>query len=254
MQIRTAVILCGGSGTRLGQLGKKIPKTLVKIHSRPIIWFILKTLRNNGFNHFILPIGFKGNQIKKYIKNNKDFKNFKIEIIETGEKTSIAKRIYRIKKYIQSENFLLLNGDAIFETNLNKIFYKHKNTKNDLSFISCESEADFGTIETINGKVVNFQRNLHFGSVQTDKKNYQGYVYSGMVIMNKKILLENFKNKENFEKDFFPKIIKKYKSSIIKLIGFWRAMDNMKDIDALNKKSINFYNYNKIKKILKRLK
>ncbi len=254
MQIRTAVILCGGSGTRLGQLGKKIPKTLVKIHSRPIIWFILKTLRINGFNHFILPIGFKGNQIKKYIKNNKDFKNFKIEIIETGEKTSIAKRIYRVKKYIQSENFLLLNGDTIFETNLNKIFSKHKNTKNDLSFISCEAEADFGTIETINGKVVNFQRNLHFGSVQTDKKNYQGYVYSGMVIMNKKILFENFKNKENFEKDFFPKIIKKYKSSIIKLIGFWRAMDNMKDIDALNKKSINFYNYNKIKKILKRLK
>ena len=254
MKIRTAVILCGGSGTRLGQLGKKIPKTLVKIHSRPIIWFILKTLRNNGFNHFILPIGFKGNQIKKYIKNNKNFKNFKIEIIETGKKTSIAKRIYRVKKYIQSENFLLLNGDTIFETNLSKIFSKHEHTKNDLSFISCEAEADFGTIETINGKVVNFQRNLHFGSVQTDKKNYQGYVYSGMVIMNKKILIENFKNKENFEKDFFPKIIKKYKSSIIKLSGFWRAMDNMKDIDALNKKSINFYNYNKIKKILKKLK
>lgn len=254
MEFRTAVILCGGSGTRLGQLGKKIPKTLVKIHSKPIIWYILKILKKNSFNHFILPIGFKGDQIKKFIINHKEFKNFKIDIIDTGDKTTIAKRIYKIKKYIKSENFLLLNGDAIFETNLKQIFSNHKKKKYDLSFISCEAEADFGTIETIKGKVVNFQRNLNFGSVKTNKKNYIGYVYSGMVIMNKRILLENFKNKENFEKDFFPKMIRKYKSSIFKLTGFWRAMDNTKDIDALNKKNINNYNYNKIKNILRNLK
>lgn len=254
MTQRTAVILCGGSGRRLGQLGKKIPKSLVKIRQKPIIWFILKSLKKNRFNHFILPIGYKGNQIKKYIRQNSEFSNYKIELIDTGNKTSIAKRIFKIKKSIKSENFLILNGDSIFDTNLNHIFNKHIKKKYDISFISCEAKADFGTIGTINGKVINFQRNLNFGSVLTDKKHYLGYVYSGMAVINKKILSEKFKDSSNFEKNFYPKVIKKYKSSIQKLKGFWCAMDNMKDIDSLNKKKDNFQNYNKVRKILKKLK
>ena len=58
---RTAVILCGGLGSRLGILGKKIPKSMVKINNYPIIWFIIKNLIKNSFNHLILPVGYKGN-------------------------------------------------------------------------------------------------------------------------------------------------------------------------------------------------
>ena len=54
-QIKTAVILCGGKGTRLGYLGKKLPKTLVKVKDKPIIWYIIKFLKKNSINHFILP-------------------------------------------------------------------------------------------------------------------------------------------------------------------------------------------------------
>ena len=89
---RTAVILCGGRGTRLGLITKKIPKSLVEIQGKPIIWYILKILKKNKFNHFILPIGYKGDQIRKYL-NKKIFKNFNLEIISTGINTPIAKRI-----------------------------------------------------------------------------------------------------------------------------------------------------------------
>ena len=67
-EIRTAVILCGGKGTRLGNITKKIPKPLVEIRGKSIIWYILKMLKRNKFNHFILPIGYKGDQIKQYLK------------------------------------------------------------------------------------------------------------------------------------------------------------------------------------------
>ena len=68
--MNSAVILCGGKGTRLGNLGKKIPKkALVSIHTKPIIWYIINILISKGFNHFILPTGYKGIMIKKYIKN-----------------------------------------------------------------------------------------------------------------------------------------------------------------------------------------
>ena len=71
--IRTAVILCGGKGTRLGSLSKKIPKSLVKIQNKEILWYIINILKINKFNHFILPIGYKGKLIKNFIK--KKFKN-----------------------------------------------------------------------------------------------------------------------------------------------------------------------------------
>ena len=64
---KTAVILCGGKGSRLGAISKKIPKTLMKIQGKEILWYIIKILQLNNFNHFILPLGYKGNLIKKFV-------------------------------------------------------------------------------------------------------------------------------------------------------------------------------------------
>ena len=254
MSIRTAIILCGGKGTRLGELGKKTAKTLVKVQGKPILWYILKILKINKFNHFILPVGFKGQNIVEFIKKSSEFKKYNIDIINTGSNSSIAKRIFKIKKYIKSDNFLILNGDAIFDANLTEILNNHIKNKKDLSFICCEAEADFGTIGVMNNKIINFQRGIDFKSVNTNEINYKAYVYSGMSIINRKILNENFKNYENFEKGFYPKVIKKYKSDIHSLQGFWYAMDNIKDYDVLNKKNINNKIFNKIYKLHKKLK
>ena len=72
---RTAVILCGGKGTRLGLLGKKAPKTLLKVHGKPILWYIIKFLKKNSFNHFILPVGFKGKKLLNISIKKKPSKN-----------------------------------------------------------------------------------------------------------------------------------------------------------------------------------
>jgi len=119
IKIKSAIILCGGRGSRLGNLGKKIPKTLVKIHNKPILWYIVKALKKNSINHFILPLGYKGNQIRKYIKNDKDLKKLNFDLINTGLNTSISKRIFSVKENIKSDHIILLNGDAIFDFNLN---------------------------------------------------------------------------------------------------------------------------------------
>lgn len=254
MIYRSAIILCGGKGTRLGELGKKFPKTLVKIQNRPILWYILNSLEKNKFNHFILPVGYKGKQIQKFINNNTRFKNSKIDVVKTGINTSIAQRIFKIKGYIKSENFIILNGDAIFDANLNDIFKSHILKKKDISFISCEAEADFGTVGVINNRVINFERSLNFKSVNTNMNNFKAYVYSGMSIINRKILEENFKGCLNFEKDFYPKVIKKFKTDVHTLKGFWFAMDNVKHLQVLNKRKINKKIFNKIYNLLKKFK
>ena len=249
---RTAIILCGGKGTRLGQLGKKFPKTLIKIQGKPILWYILNSLKKNKFNHFILPVGYRGKQIREFIDKTK-FKDFNIDIINTGSNTTIAKRIYKVKKFVKSENFVILNGDAIFETNLNKIFKNHVIKKKDMSLICCETEADFGTVGVINNKVINFERGLNFKSVNTNIKNFRAHVYSGMCIFNQKILKKSFKNYLNFEKDFYPKLLREFKTDIYTLKGFWCAVDNVKHLDILNKKKLNKKNYHNIYKLKKTL-
>ena len=255
-QTRTAVILCGGKGTRLGSITKKIPKTLVKINDKPIIWYILKTLKNNNFNHFILPIGYKGDQIKKYIQKE-NFNEFNIKIVSTGVNTPIAKRIFKIKKFISSENFLLLNGDAIFDFNINKIFLNHQNKNNDFTLISSEITYPYGTIGVKNNRVVDFRRNLVYEAVKVrNKNNYIAYNYTGMSIINTKKLLQNckiFKNSSNFEIDLFPFFITKYKSNIVKSKGFWHSIDNVKDLIAINNKKLSIEKYIKLSKIKKKL-
>ena len=94
-----------------------------------------------------------------------------------------------------------MNGDAIFDFNLKKIFKNHEKNSYHMTFLGCENQLAYGTVGVINKKVVNFERNITFNSVQTKKNSkLTAYVYSGMSIMNKNILNLNFKNFENFEK------------------------------------------------------
>ena len=244
--VRTVVILCGGRGTRLGAVTKKTPKSLVMIKDKPIIWYILKILKKNKFNHFILPIGYKGRSIKKYL-DNKIFSDYDLKIVPTGINTPIAKRIFNIKKYIKSENFLLLNGDAIFDFNLNKIYENHvKDNKTFITFLGSETNLPYGTVVLSKGTVKNFQRNVMFNAVKiANEKNTIAHVYSGMSILKSKILNQQLKNFKNFEQDLYPLIIKKYKCKFQKFSGFWHSIDNMKDIIELKNDS------NKKKKLTK---
>ena len=218
---KTAVILCGGKGSRLGSLSKKIPKSMVKINNQPILWYIIKNLIKNSFNHLILPVGYKGNIIKNYIKTHPDFKKKNIEIVDTGNDTKIAKRIFFIKNRIISKNFLLMNGDAIFDFNLKQIYQNHEKKAYEMTFLGCENQLAYGTVGILNKKIISFDRNITFNSVNTKKnEKLKAYVYSGMCIMNRNLLKMNFEKFENFEKQLYPKIIKKFKCDFKNFRGF----------------------------------
>jgi len=250
---RTAVILCGGKGTRLGLLGKKAPKTLLKVHGKPILWYIIKFLQKNSFNHFILPVGFKGKKITKYINKEKTLKKLNIKIINTGENTSISQRIHKIIKFIKSENFILLNGDAIFNFNIKKIYLDHLKQNNIVTFLGSHALMPYGVVGTKGKKIISFSRDTKFNAIISQhKKKFIGYIYSGISLMNKKILKSNFKSYKNFEKKFYPLIIKRYKCGFHNIDGFWSSVDNQKDLELLNKKN-NKFNYRNVEKLRKYL-
>ena len=95
---------------------------MIKIFNRPIIFYILKKLLSSRFEKIILPLGYKGMIIQNYI--NKNFKNdlSKIKLIKTGKNIPIGNRIKKIENdLIKYDNFLMVNGDTIFDANLNSL-------------------------------------------------------------------------------------------------------------------------------------
>ena len=101
----------------------------------------------------------------------------------------------------------------------------------------------------MNKKIVSFERDINFESVNIKKsKNFLGYVYSGMAILNKKVLNNKFEKFINFEKEFYPIIIKKYKTNFEEIKNFWRSIDSQKDISFLNNKK-NKHEHDNIKKL-----
>ena len=167
-----------------------------------------------------------------------------------------------MKYYLQQicclENFLLLNGDAIFDLNINQIFLNHQNKNKDFTLISSEITYPYGTIGVKNNRVVDFRRNLVYEAVRVrNKKDYIAYNYTGMSIINTKKLIQNrkiFVNSPYFEMDFFPFFIKKYKSNLVKSTGFWHSIDNVKDIAAINNEKTSKEKYRLLNKIKKKIK
>ena len=236
MNNKCAVVLCGGKGSRLGLLGKKIPKTLVKVQGKEILWYIIKYLKFSGFNHIILPVGYKGNQIKDFLKKNNSF-GIKIEAIQTGINSNIGSRISKIIDRINQKNFLLLNGDAIFDIDLISIYKKHYKKNYAATFLSGEITYPYGSI-----------------GVVKNNSNYIGYNFTGICLIKTEILKKYnyiFKNSKNFEQTFYPKIIKKYLTNLIKIDGFWHSIDNIKDLAAVDQKERKNYKYTALKKIKK---
>ena len=252
---KSAVILCGGKGTRLGSIGKKIPKTLMMVQGKPILWYIIKVLKKNKYNQIVLALGYKQKKIINYLSKNKnEFKDINIKCVNTGVNSSISQRIYLLRNAIHSYDFLLLNSDTIFNLNLNKIYKDKIKKKIDLVFLTVSAIADFGCVIMNKKKVIGFERETTFKKIYYKKKKFTGLVNSGICFMNKKIFNYDFKNFNNFEMQLYPILIKKLKTSVVTPKGFWTGVDNQKQIDDLNsKKKNNYINIKNIKSILKKI-
>jgi glucose-1-phosphate cytidylyltransferase len=262
-KIKTAVILCGGKGTRLGLIGKKTAKSLVCVQKKPILWYILNQLiLKYNFNHIILPLGYKGLMIKDYvaknfISSNKIFRKVKFDLVETGLNTEISKRILNVYNKIMSDHFLLLNGDAIFDFGLANFYEEHVKKNLDLSMMTCEVTSPFGVVILKKNKPINFIRNMKYNSIYSSKKNIFGEIFTGMSIIKTSLLKKiKIKKHDNFELSFYPKILKlckTYKFQNKKVNGFWYAMDDLKQVELANSfKNKNFIS-KKIQAISKKI-
>jgi len=221
------VILAGGLGTRISEETEFIPKPMIKIGQKPIIWHIMKYYSFFGIKDFLICGGYKVNKINKFFAQKKNRTNWNVKVINTGKNSNTGERIFRVKKFLKNENnFLLTYGDGLSNINIYSLIKSH-NKKNLLLTVSAvKPPARFGKLKIFKNKIKNFYEK---------KINYEDWISGGFFVCNFKIF-DHFKvNNPIFEKDIIPIIVKKNQANAFKHNGFWHPMDTMQEKRFLNK-------------------
>lgn len=219
------VILCGGRGTRLREQTEFMPKPLVEIGDKPILWHIMKIYSTFGYNNFILCLGYKGDMIKNYFQNNDSMENWKITFADTGLDASTGGRIKKIEPYIKSDYLLCTYGDGVADINIQKVVDFHLSKGKIATITGVHPYSKYGTIEYD-------KDNLIFNFIE--KPLLKSWVNGGFFVLNKDVF--KFIDKDlPFEQDALPKISKEKELAMFEFSGTWHCMDTYKDYLDLNK-------------------
>jgi mannose-1-phosphate guanylyltransferase len=156
LKIRTAVLLVGGAGLRMRPLTEDLPKCMIPLHGKPLIYWTLNWLKDNGFNHAVLGVSYHKEAVIKYVKETSfgikvDFSEHTQEG-ETGEGFRLA-----IKRHVTDENFLALNGDELTNLNLQNFVNFHLQNKGVATIAASPMPSPFAVLETEGNNIVGFK-------------------------------------------------------------------------------------------------
>ena len=223
------VILAGGYGTRISEYTKTIPKPMISVKGKPLIYYIMKQYAKYGFKDFYIALGYKSKIIKDYFRRKKFPWN--TYLIDTGLKTMTGGRLKRLSKYLKDETFLATYGDGISNINLSKLVKFHKKNNFLMTLTAVRPPARFGTVK-ISGKRIKY--------FKEKSKMDEGWINGGFFVIEPSFL-KFIKNDKTFlEREPLEKACKLKKLAAFKHNGFWQCVDTKRDLDTL-KKIINKY-------------
>ena len=218
------VLLAGGLGSRLSEYTKTVPKPMVNIAGKPMLFHIMKLYAKYGYKDFYVALGYKREVIKKFF-NKKKF-NWNIHLINTGRKTMTGGRLKRLKKYIGKETFMMTYGDGLSNVNLKKLLKFHKKNKKLVTLTAVRPPARFGALK-LKGK--------HVSYFKEKSKMDEGWINGGFFVMEPEFL-KFIKNDHTYlEREPLEKATKKKQLVAFRHKGFWQCMDTKRDKDRLNK-------------------
>ena len=195
-----AVILCGGKGTRLQPVISDRPKALAVFGDTTFLDILIDSLKSNGFNTFILCVGYMKDQIKDHFKSKEDLT---IIFSEEDEPLGTGGALKKARTLIQSETFIVMNGDSICEINFPDFYrlHKNKNVMLSMALVRTKESKDFGSVVMNEShEITSFKEKV--------TTNDPCLINAGIYFMQKEIF-SHFPDNSRFslELDFFPKII-----------------------------------------------
>jgi len=221
MILKTAIIIAGGKGERLGEIGNGLPKPLVPVAGKPILERIILWLKKNGVEKVVIGVAHKKEMIKEYFGDGSKW-GIKIIYVEHDANggTEDAFKTDIEKSGIKDENFYAMNGDQITDLHLEGLTNKHINTGAIVTLVTTNLRTNFGLIQ-IDDK----NRITHL----KEKGEVKGLlINTGIYVFNKKI--KEYLKGENIEEHAFKKLIEEGKALSFYYDGMWSSFNDQKEL------------------------
>ncbi len=240
------VLFCGGQGTRLRDYSDQIPKPLVPVGGRPIIWHIMKYYASFGHKDFILCLGYKGEAIKRFFLDyderltndfvlerggrkvellKSDIDDWRITFVDTGQHTNIGGRLLNVKEHVQDEEMFLANySDTLCDLDMNAMIRDFSQTNNIAGFCCVKPPYSF--------HLVSFGSEQKVSSID-DVRVSDMWMNGGFFVLRQGVF-DNLMPGEELVIEGFDRLLKKQRLYAHIHKGFWNCMDTFKEKQALD--------------------
>lgn len=235
------VILAGGRGTRLIEETELLPKPMVEIGGKPIIWHIMKIYSHYGFNDFIICLGYKGYVIKEYFSHyflhtsditidmskNKIVRHdittepWSVTMVDTGIETMTGGRLKRIEKYVKNKTFMMTYGDGLADIDLPALLECHKKSKSLATVTAVKPVGRFGSLDIGKGNMVK--------SFLEKPKGDNSWINGGFFVLGPEIFKYIEGDHVAWEGEPMEELVDDGKLCTYKHEGFWKPMDTLRD-------------------------
>jgi len=240
------VLFCGGLGLRLRDYADHIPKPMVPIGYRPILWHVMKYFAHFGYNEFILCLGYRGNLIKQYFLDyneclsndfvfseggkslvlaNSDIHDWKITFADTGIRSNIGQRLLAVKQYVADEEIFLANyTDGLTDLDLTQYLAYARQRDKIATFLSVRPNQSYHIVQTDNDGLVTSIKEVTQSGIRINagffvlKRDIFKYIHPG-----EELVIEPFR-----------RLIEHRQLAAYEYDGFFTAMDTFKDKQQLD--------------------
>ncbi len=238
------IILAGGLGTRLAEYTEAVPKPMVTIGGKPILWHLMNHYAGFGHKDFIVALGYKGWLIKEYFANysalSGDFRidlgkgevtalsaptdDWQVTLIDTGENSMTGGRIKRLAPQLQGESFLLTYGDGLASVDINRLLAFHRAHGKLVTVTAVHPAARFGELTMQGDKVVSFQEKPQV---------HDGWINGGFFVCEPGFLDLIAGDDTVLEAAPLERAAAEGQLMAYRHDGFWQCMDTKRDRDTL---------------------
>jgi glucose-1-phosphate cytidylyltransferase len=237
------VIFAGGIGTRISEESYLKPKPMIEIGEKPILWHLMKIFEAQGFNDFIICVGYKSYMIKEYFLNyyiyNSDVtvnlqtnsfevhrsntEKFRVTLVETGLHTGTAGRLKRAQNYIGNEEFILTYGDGLADIDLKKLVSYHKEHGKIATVTAVQPAGRFG--------LLGIDPNASVSSFDEKILGDGGWINGGFFVLKPDVFNYLPENSDQLMWEDYPllKLTQDSQMKAFKHHGFWKCMDALRD-------------------------
>ncbi|MFT4702893.1 MAG: glucose-1-phosphate cytidylyltransferase [Bradymonadia bacterium] len=241
-----AIILAGGFGTRLAEMTEVRPKPMVEIGGRPILWHIMKHFSQFDVQEFVIALGYRGDDIKRYFleypaltsdltvhmktgavqNHDRRTEPWTVNLVDTGVATLTGGRVSRLQRWVGNETFIVTYGDGVANIDIDALLKHHREQGKIATVTAVRPPARFGGLEIDSGAVSRFVEKPQAG---------EGWINGGFLVFEPEIFDILDGDQTSLESDALERLAADGQLAAYQHEGFWQCMDTLRDRNLLER-------------------